>query len=204
MKKTKVELIKGDTRTLEFKLWSGWLGQAAMLLDRHISKWEDDDPFSYNETASVAFLAAAGALEGHVTLAECTTEKLSTNKRDSTKVTKRKRHGRADLWLHTTKKDWAFEFKQRLNVGVSRANGRLKSQLDKARFCAKAVVEEEDGHPVAGLIVSLYFIESDETAEKASKEIEVFVNDADNDVKFCWLLTPPEGRRPTYLLFDLI
>lgn len=201
MAKTKLKLIKGDARTLEFEVWSDWLKKAGKLVDRHISKWEEDDPFAYNETASVAFLAAAGSVAGHVTLAECSTEKLTVSKKDPEKVKKRRRHGRADLWLHTAKRNWAFEFKQRLSVGASRSNGRLSSWMKQARDCARQVVEEEDGRPVAGLIISLYFIEDDETSKRAAAAIEDF---AQENVTFCWRLTPSEGRRSTYLLFDLI
>lgn len=198
MTRTQVTLVKGDARTTECKTWSDWLSKAALLLDRHQSVWGDDDPFAYNETASVAFLAAAGALAGHVTLAEYCTEKLSASA-DTGKVRKRKGHGRGDLWLHTHGRHWAFEFKQRMSVGVSRGNGRLKSLTDAARACAKQVIEENDGVPVAGLIVSLYWIEDDDAALRAAEVIERFAHE---NVAFCWRLAPPANRRPTYLLFD--
>ena len=161
--------------------------------------WDDDDPFAYNETASVSLLAAAGSLAGHVALAECTTKKLTGS--TSAKAKRRERHGRADLWLHTSEKNWAFEFKQRMNVGVSRANGRLHSHLDAARKCASDVIKGPDGDPVAGLIVSLFFVDDDVKAAKAGNEIEAF---AKNEVDFCWRLQPQDGMRPTYFLFDLV
>ncbi len=202
MAQSKVAFVCGDQRTLEFEVWSDWLRTAAKLVDRHIEMSDDDDdPFAYNETASVAFLAAAGAVAGHMTLAECTTEKLIPDEADPEKIRKRKRHGRADLWLHTSKRKWAFEFKQRLSVGASRANGRLSSRMKLAENCAKQVIRKDDGEPVAGLIVSLYFVDHDETAARAAAEIERY---AIENCTYCWRLTPPEGRRPTYFLFNLV
>jgi hypothetical protein len=199
MPKTKVRLVKGDKRTIECRVWSDWMSQAALLLDRHQDLWGgDDDPFSYNETASVAFLAAAGALAGHVALADCCTEKLPPAA-DTSKARKRRRHGRGDLWVHTERRGWAFEFKQRMSVGVSRSTGRLKSQTKAARECARQVIRKVDGEPVAGLIVSLYWVEDDDAARRAADEIERFAHE---NVAFCWRLAPPAGRRQTYLLFD--
>lgn len=197
MQKTKAKLIVGDQRTIEFDVWSKVFAKAAKLVDRHISFWPGDDPFAYNETASVALLAAAGAMAGHMTLAECTTEKFATDEADPSKLTKRRRHGRADLWLHTARKHWAFEFKQRLSVGVSRSNGRLNSWMMQAEKCAREVIQKSDGSAVAGLIVSLYFIDEDDLAEKASLEIEKF---AHSHAAYCWELSPPHGRSTYFLL----
>ena len=195
---TRVDLVTGDARTTEYNVWSGWMERAATLIDRHQDLWDDDDPFAYNETASVALLAAAGSLAGHVTLAEYCTQKLEP-KKDKTKARRRKRHGRGDLWLHTDRRHWAFEFKQRMSVGVSRANGRLLSLTNQARRCAAEVIEKEDGRPVAGVVVSLYWIDDDDVAKRAADEIEEF---ARNNVAFCWRLSPSKNRRQTYLLFD--
>lgn len=201
MSKTKVKLIKGDKRTLEYEVWSKWIKAAAKLFDRHISAWPEDDPLAYNETASVAFLAAAGSVAGYVTLAECKTDKLDSTEADPAKITMRKRQGRADLWLHSAKRHWAFEFKQRLGIGVSRANGRLGSWMKLAEKCALDVNESEDGKPIAGLILPLYFIEDDQRYERASTEISRF---ASEKVDYCWRLTPPDSRRPTYILFNIV
>ena len=200
MARSELEFISGDKRTLEGRIWHDWLKEAAKLLDRHVAKWEEDDPFAYNETASVALLAAAGSMAGHVTLAECSTEKLTQSEKDPDKVKKRKRHGRADLWLHTHRRHWAFEFKQRLSVGASRSNGRLQYHMTEAQRCARQVVESEDGVPVAGLIVSLYFIENDEVAERAEGELIKFARDG---TYFCWCIRPPDERRATYFIFSL-
>lgn len=201
MAKTKVKLIKGDQRTLEHEVWSKWIDTVAKLFDRHISAWPEDDPLAYNETASVAFLAAAGSVAGYVTLAECKTDKLDSTEADSAKLERRKRQGRADLWLHSTKRYWAFEFKQRLGVGVSRANGRLASWMKLAEKCALDIDDEEDGKPVAGLILPLYFIEDDEKSDRASEEIKAF---ASKEADYCWLISPPHQRRPTYILFKFV
>lgn len=204
MPKSKLEFVNGDKKKAEYTIWSSWLAKAAKLVDRHISCVNDDDPFAYNETASVALLASAAALAGHVALAEYSVTKIDSEKASSGKLKKRERNGRGDLWLHAKGRDWAFEFKQRNSVGVSRANGRLKSHFDAAEKCAKKINGEE-GTPVAGLIVSLFFIEDvededdkDRVAKDAASEIERFAKEQD---LLCWKITPPEGRRPTYFLF---
>lgn len=197
-----LKAITGDKDTAEYEIWSEWLHSAALLANRHVRMWDDDDPFAYNETASVSLLAAAGSFAGHVALAECSTVKLKEGA--SEKAAERKRHGRADLWLHTTEKNWAFEFKQRMNVGVSRANGRLSSHLNAARKCAHDVIKGPDGDPVAGLIVSLFFVDDETLAKKAASEIESFAKNRESGVDFCWRLRPAKGRRPTYFLFDVL
>lgn len=198
----RLKCITGDKSSIEYDIWSEWLYSAAMLANRHVRMWKDDDPFAYNETASVSFLAAAGSVAGHVALAECSTVKLQNGA--SAKAENRERHGRADLWLHTSEKNWAFEFKQRMNIGVSRGNGRLSSHLNAARKCAQDVIEGPDGVPVAGLIVSLYFVDDDFLAKEAASEIERFAKNSESNVDFCWRLRPSKGRRQTYFLFDLL
>ena len=198
----RLKFITGNKSTVEYDIWSEWLYSAAVLANRHVRMWGDDDPFAYNETASVSLLAAAGSFAGHVSLAECTTAKLQDGA--SAKAEKRERLGRADLWLHTNEKNWAFEFKQRMSVGVSRADGRLKSHLDAARKCAFDVIKGPDGDPVAALIVSLYFVDDEFMAKEAAAEIERFAKNKENEIDFCWKLRPRKGRRPTYFLFDLL
>jgi hypothetical protein len=198
MTRTQVTLLNGDARTAEGRAWSKWMLKAALLVDRHQAILPDDDPFAYNETASAAFLAAAGALAGYGALAEYCTQKLPPAA-DKEKLCKRKGHGRGDLWLHANGRHWAFDFKQRMSVGVSRGNGRLKSSLQAARDCAGQVIEKNDGRPVAALIVSFYWIADDGASDRAAEVIERYAHE---NAAFCWRLAPPAGRRPTYLLFD--
>lgn len=205
---TKVSFICGDKRTAEFKIWSKWLSGAGVLLDRYVDCVDDDDPFAYNETASVAFLASAAALAGHCALAEYSVTKIDAAKADKRKLQDRERHGRGDLWLHAEGQYWAFEFKQRNSVGVSRADGRLGSLFKKAVNCAKKVKRKQEGTPVAGLIVSLFFIEDakdttepDRVAKAAAAEIERFARE---EKLYCWKIEPPDRRRPTYLLFRVL
>ena len=200
MPKTKVSFVSGKTNTIEFEMWSAWLRQAGRLVDRYIGYVDEDDPFAYNETASVALLASAASLAGYSALAEYVTKKLDVDKADPAKVAKRNRNGRGDLWLQTDKRNWAFEFKQRMNVGHSRADGRLASGLADAEKCASKTLRN-DGNPVAAFIVSMFFIEDDDVAEKASEEVRNFAIDRK---VYCWELIPPEGRRPTFLIFKLI
>lgn len=208
MVKTKVRFVCGEKESAEFRSWSKWLKKAGVLFDRYIDCVDDDDPFAYNETASVAFLASAAALAGHSALAEYSVTKIEAAKADRRKLKDRERHGRGDLWLHADGEFWAFEFKQRNSVGLSRANGRLESLFKEAENCATQVNRKREGIPVAGLIVSLFFIrdakhqtEPDRVAEAAAVEIERFARKVN---LFCWKIEPPEGRRPTYLLFKAL
>ncbi len=208
MATTRVNFISGDKTTAEFKIWSKWLRKAGVLFDRYIDCVDEDDPFAYNETASVAFLASAAALAGHIALAEYSVTKIEAAKADRRKLRDRERHGRGDLWLHAEGQYWAFEFKQRNSVGVSRADGRLGSLFGKAVDCARQVNRKQEGTPVAGLVVSLFFIkgakdktEPDGVADAAAAEIERFGRSAE---LYCWKIEPPDRRRPTYLLFKVL
>ena len=77
MSEIKATYLKGNRAKTEFRTWSKWLDAAALLADRFSRQVGDDDPFAYNETASVSVLAAAAACAGFVGLAEFSTDKAA-------------------------------------------------------------------------------------------------------------------------------
>lgn len=131
----------------EAEAWSDWL-RAAEDITRTFEPWWDD-PFGYNETASVGILAAAAFRGGLVALPEYVARK-------GTRGNRRKRYGgRCDLWLASARVSWAFEFKSMI-LGVPPRLTTLKSRLDRAVECAGQVTGAEADKRVGCLIVSTY------------------------------------------------
>ncbi|WP_260482921.1 hypothetical protein [Sphingomicrobium flavum] len=195
---TTVVCLKGNKRQMEHRLWEDWLQYAARLFDRHYGRWANDDPFGYNEAASVSLLAAAASFAGHVVQTEFSTQKkVAGHPVVGTRGTDR-RYGRGDLLIRTEKRSWAFEFKQRFGKFTE---SYLRTDLERASKCADAIFEDEDGVPVAALIMNLSLIEDDEKIEKSCEVIEQFARNSDID--FCWRLDPPDKCAPTYFCFTI-
>jgi hypothetical protein len=140
-------LRRAGASPTEAEHWGRWL-QAAEVISAEFDAWEDD-PFGYNETASVGILAAAAFRAGLVSLPEYVAEKA--NKADGRKRV----GGRCDLWLAASRSDWAFEFKNMI-VGNPPRVATLRARLQKAVVCAKQVTATSAAKRVGCLIVSTF------------------------------------------------
>src|SRR5690349_242338 len=86
--KAMIECLATDERTIEARLWPRWMKAADTLVSRFAHF--DDDPFSYNETASVSLLCSAATRCGYLAFAEyATTKRGRKDKRE-------RGHGRCD------------------------------------------------------------------------------------------------------------
>lgn len=138
-----------DERTIESRIWSKWIRAADSLVSAFAEV--DEDPFGYNETASVSLLCSAAARCGYLALAEyATTKRGREDKRE-------KARGRCDLYVQAGGRDWEFEFKQYFPWSVPRQ--RLGSWWDRAVESAKCLRNDGADHAVAGLIVNFYGLE---------------------------------------------
>jgi len=188
---------KGHRSTLEFKAWSEWLNAADALTKRYCRAMEEDDPFAYNETASVSVLAAAAACAGHISLADFSTRKASRENRAHGP-------GRSDFWMQAAGRSWAFEFKQWMPVTAPRK--RLVSHMSAAEACAKKIVKGQSDGVIAGLIVPLYWIEkgkrstSEDVLQRARTNLEKFAAGCD----FAWSIGGACVERETWLLFNIV
>jgi hypothetical protein len=153
-------------------LWQPWVDAAAGLCER----WADfeDDPFSYNETASVSLLASAAAKVGYLGLAEYVTSKRSSSD------LRRKVNGRSDYWMSAEHRSWLFEFKQTFPRGVPKIRHREK--LRAAVACAVATSTTED-RKVGGLIINMYWV--GEAREASAIEV---LSDVPAEVEYAWHL----------------
>lgn len=127
--------------------WGRWL-QAAEEISSKFDAWEDD-PFGYNEQASVGILAAAAFRADLVALPEYVARKASKEDR------RKRANGRCDLWLAAPRSDWAFEFKNMM-IGLAPRAATLRTRLQQAVDCAKQVTATEAAKRVGCLIVSTY------------------------------------------------
>jgi hypothetical protein len=140
--------LAGDKRTLESRLWTDWFSAIPQLRDQFSQIRENDDPFLYNETASVGMLASAASRSGLLALAEYVAIKRGTGRGRPL------RNGRCDLWVQdpTSHRAWSFEFKQCYATGgVRRAT--LERKLRAACSDASAVHSFEADRYFGGLMI---------------------------------------------------
>ncbi|HEY0311832.1 MAG TPA: hypothetical protein VGC56_04995 [Allosphingosinicella sp.] len=184
----------GRRNTLEYRVWSEWLEAADRLAKRYCGAIDGDDPFAYNECASVSVLAAAAACAGFVGLAEFSTAKASRENRG-------RAPGRSDFWMKAAGREWAFEFKQWLPVTAPKK--RLESRMNAAETCAKHILSGSADAAVAGLIVPLYYIvdgvraNREQVIERARKNLGEFAKTCD----FAWTVGGGKKGLETWLLF---
>jgi hypothetical protein len=181
----------GDGRTTEHREWSRWLKAAAALVARFDDELEDD-PFAYNETASVSLLAAAAAKAGYLGLAEFSV--IKGHKEDR----RRAADGRCDFWMAGETKTWAFEFKQTAPELINESIWRRT--MESASHCARCLRASEADERVAGLIVSLYWHEEEDLPQARSMLQEIAAQ-----CDFAWLIKGRDGEASdTFFYFDLV
>lgn len=187
----RAEMLRGRRGRVETALWSRWMDQAAALADRW---WVEhrDDPFGYNETASVSHLCSGAALGGLLGLAEYVTiKKRSEDRRFAG-------GGRCDLWLSDRRRSWAFEFKQLAELPY---RPRLLEQaMGAAVACARCVREREADGRVAALVASMRWHGSAEL-ETARPIMAAFASRCD----YAWRIGTERLDDPeTYVYFVLV
>jgi hypothetical protein len=180
--------IRGNAGSLEARVWQQWLDEAAQLVSRFDVE-DNDDPFAYNETASVSLLCSAAARIGCLPLAEFTVRKKGV------KDSRRRSNGRADFWMRETGRDWAFEFKQ-ITYG-SITLGRIRKTMRAADECAKKLLRYGPEHMISGLVVPLYYTDA---REKAREKLETFKDEC----SFAWHLLSTDDGPETFLFFNQI
>jgi hypothetical protein len=185
--------LRVDGRKLERREWQAWLTEAAKLAVRFDQELWGDDPFSYNETASVSLLCAAGSRAGNLCLAEFSTTKKAAHNR------RKRAPGRSDFWmLGAAGRSWAFEFKQLTRGSVTMK--RLQKKMAEASRCAACIREIEADVAVAGLIVPLFYADP-ASLPAAHERLERFALECDA----AWRLEGAGDDRPeVYLFFNLV
>ena len=188
---------KGRRNTLEYKAWTKWLTAADRLTKGYCAAIEEDDPFAYNETASVSILAAAAACAGYVGLADFSTLKASRENRAHGP-------GRSDFWMKAEGREWAFEFKQWMPVTAP--GKRLRSHMAAAEGCARKIVKGSADGAVAGLIVPLYWIEKGKRGTRGDvlKRARANLTEFAEECDFAWTVGGADGAPETWLLFRIV
>lgn len=187
MAKQLLRRLKGAKNTDEIRLWPKWLRAASRLA----SDWcvLKDDPFAYNEAATVSLLTAAAVKVEMLALAEFVVTKRA-------KLDRRKNvRGRCDLWICSKEVSWAFECKQKFYDGAAHKADTIVGWLDHAHNDAKHVAHRESDKRFGLLIISTYFV------DEIEPEFIEAILDASKHADFAWALTPDsESAGITYLL----
>ncbi|WP_298325428.1 hypothetical protein [Asticcacaulis sp.] len=159
---------------------------SAAELAHEFSKLEDD-PFRYNETATVSLLIAAAARVELLALAEFVSTK---------RVQKLPSNGRCDLWICGRQLSWAFEVKQiKYRGGVHRPATILK-WVEKACQAARELTHHEADKRFGLLVISLHDAEQIEAA--FIKNLESIVSKVD----YAWqIASGSDFTGDTFLLF---
>lgn len=187
----KADCLRANQARKEATLWQAWMDAAAELTTRFYNEVQEDDPFGYNETASVSLLATAAGRVNYIGLAEFVVWKKAGD--DGRK----RRRGRSDFWMLAQDRDWAFEFKQHFSSRGSRRD--LERKFNSARECAEKIVKGSVDNRVAGLIVSFSVVSPDKRPA-ALTAIEDMAKNAD----FAWRISMGEEGPRTYVLLDLV
>lgn len=182
------ELLHGRRTTREYKLWQPWMNEAAHLTHRFASVW-DDDPFAYNETASVSALCSAAVSAGYLALAEFM--QLKRAKADGRSFAP----GRWDLWLATENYQWGLEFKQ---VSTRFTQGRLENALSEATLCANKINKNDTNRRLGCLIATVP--QDSLKRDKARQNLESFSSECD----YAWRIDLNDNVRETYLFFRYV
>jgi hypothetical protein len=179
-------LRKTGVTQQEATVGSSWLQEGEQIVG-DFEPW-NDDPFGYNETASVGILVAAAFKAGLLALPEYVASKgVKGNRR-------KRRRGRCDLWVASTRISWAFEFKQMILAAPPRLN-TLEARLARAVDCASHVTAAEADLRVGCLIVSTYPASSGKPREMLRERLDEFKGCAD----FAAVIEPDhEYAAPTY------
>jgi len=188
MSKPIVHALAGDNRTLEVKIWSGWLKEAVKLAYRFSEV--EDDPFAYNEAATVSLLTAAATKADLLALAEYIS--MKKNRLDR----RYNNPGRCDLWVCAGNRSWAFEFKQKFYDGSYHKPETVLGWLADATLDASLVDRHEATKRFGVLVLSCAGVKILEP------EFQDALEAVGNAVDYAWLLdpnTPHSGR--TYLFF---
>jgi hypothetical protein len=185
------ERIRGHAGSIEARHWQAWLDEAAHIVSRFNDE-EGDDPFGYNEAASVSLLSMAAARIGFLALAEYVSIKKSRKDR------RMRANGRADFWMtNGDNRTWCFEFKQITSGRVTRA--RLEQKMSEAETCTRHLIRYGQEHQIAGLIVPLY---TNDLERRAAAENALLEFAQEND--FTWRLRTDTDYADTFLFFKTV
>jgi hypothetical protein len=181
------ELLHGNRSRKEYLCFQPWLDKAAQLT-ADFARDYDDDPFAYNETASVSLLCSAAVAHGYLALAEFMQLKRARHDRRSYAP------GRWDLWVAANKYQWGIEFKQ---IRSRFMPDRIEAAMEEARACAVDIVKNHTDRRMACLIASL---RSDSpNRDRARKNLTEY-----NGSAYAWRIDLNDDDRETYLFFDYV
>ncbi|MBA2936243.1 hypothetical protein HZF05_19350 [Sphingomonas sp. CGMCC 1.13654] len=178
------ECLKSDKRRKGvLSDWEIWLREADRLYCRYLEEIEES-PFNFNEVSAVGFLSSAAARSGFLTLNEYEIIKRDQSDR------RRKRPGRADLWLNGEKRSYSFEFKRAWHAATIH---NLESTLSSARGDID-VVDKDESHYAAGVVLAYV---------RDEHRIERYRNFAQHESVDVAYRIGPDGEAGGYLFFSI-
>jgi hypothetical protein len=196
----KAELLKGDRRTRLVSDWQNWMNCAAEISERFWN-YLHDNPFGYNETATVSLMAAAAGRAGFLSLAE-----YRMAKRRKADLRQRDLRARVDFWMSNETDIWEFECK---NLIAGSPNLRsIRRLLENAFADATALVPDRDVLRVACVTVSCDDWARDEWGDDESRYAleDSVLKDLkdDSSITHIWRISGNSAQPSTYFLFRVL
>jgi hypothetical protein len=147
----------------------------------------EDDPFAYNETATVSLLIAAATRAEMLALAEFVSMK---------KVNRVPVEGRCDLWICGRRQSWAFEVKQAMYRGGYHRPSTIMGWLKDACNDARKLTHHEADKRFGLLVISTLY--ADEIDPDFVESLERVISKTD----YAWQICPASKfASDTFLLF---
>lgn len=182
---SKAELLHGKKSTREYRIFQSWMDRAATIAFDFAEEYEDD-PFAYNETASVSLLCSAAIAQGYLALAEFIQLKRARHDK------RKKASGRWDLWFAAEGRQWGMEFKQ---IKSRFTAGRIASAMKEAVDCAKDIVKKDTDQRMGCLIAS-----DTPLVDRARENLVLFSKHCD----FARKIDIEGDSRETYIFLDYV
>lgn len=186
------ESLRGHKGTRRHKTLLKWIDEAATLRKRFHSEVDGDDPFGYNETATVSLLTGAAFAAGGLALAEYVSTKRRRGKLNENA------NGRDDLYVSLNDLDWIFEFKQIFRPIPS----VLIEAFSNARSCAQQVRTADGSRGTAVLIVKIWDEYTEEIQQKYRKNVAEFLLKNADMIDAAFSISNADGEADVFILFS--
>ncbi len=181
----------GDRRTSRHKALEKWMIESAKLRRRFFLEMEDD-PFHYNETATVSFLTGSAYAAGGVALAE-----YYAVKRRKDRLIENSR-GRDDLYVAFGELDWICEFKQIWTPTPS----VLKNTFVDAQRCARQTKTDDKSPGTAVIVARIWEKHSEKLKIKYRENIDNFIYFNRNYIESSFYFSNSSGEVDLFIIFS--
>lgn len=166
--------------------WSAWGMEVCALRDRFVAELDADDPFAYDEAASVSLLSNAAARIGALSLCDYREQKHHASAPDQ------ECSGRIDLYVLYNGIGMAFEAKPVYTFRKSDIENDKKDAL----ACAGQITTEREYDAIYGLVIANHSYDKGNLSEHINLVKQIMKGS-----HIAWHLYGSECVKPTHIYF---